>query len=82
MEKPQLQRLLRALCGIVVLIGTGAGCGSEGPTEKPPAPGQPQVAGPNRRLNIKPEYKEAIKDGRLILKPGMKKPEPPATPKS
>jgi hypothetical protein len=65
---------------VLVLAGFGSGCdsGSSGEPEKVDL----SKAGPNRRLNIKPEYKQAIKDGRLILKPGMKPPPDVGTPKS
>ena len=73
-------RCLRAAIGVVALVGFGAGCGSDssGTPEKPDL----TKAGPNRRLNIKPEYQQAIKDGHLILKPGMKPPPGVGTPKS
>jgi hypothetical protein len=75
-----LKRVCYALLGISLLIGLESGCGSDSGPEMA-VPGKLDDAGPNRRLKIKDEYKQAIsKDGRLILKPGMKKPDLKTTP--
>jgi hypothetical protein len=60
----------RALIGIIIVMSVGSGCGSN----SPPDPAAP-TAGPNRRIKLKDEYKQAVdKDGHMIMKPGMKKP--------
>ena len=72
-----MTRYLFAAIGILALVGFGAGCDSGSETAGTSAPVDSSKAGPNRRLNIKAEYKDAIKDGKLIMKPGMKKPGSP-----
>ncbi len=75
-----MKRFLHAILGVGVLISMGSGCGPEAPTE---TPGKLGTAGPNSHLKIKDEYKQTVdKDGHMIMKPGMKKPGLPATPKS
>jgi hypothetical protein len=73
-----LKRFLYALMGITILMCFGPGCGSDSPSDA-----AAQGAGPNRRLKLKEEYKQAIdKNGRMIMKPGMKKRVTSAGPKS
>ena len=68
--------------GFSILVSICSGCGESAPEASPP-PGAPVEAGPNRRFKIKEEYKQALdKDGHLILKPGMKKPDLSPKPKS
>ena len=70
-----MKPLLAWVAGVAMLISLVPGCGSDAAPESP-GPGRLGEAGPNRRLKLKDEYKQAIgKDGRLILKPGMKKPD-------
>jgi hypothetical protein len=77
-----LKPLFSLLVGVAMLISFVPGCGSDAAPELP-GPGRLGEAGPNRRLKLKDEYKQAIgKDGRLILKPGMKKPDFAAKPPS
>jgi hypothetical protein len=61
--------------GLVVLLGLGSGCGSN--PEIPASKVDPMKIGANRRLEVKEEYKQMIgKDGRFLMKPGMKSPPP------
>ncbi len=64
-----MQRLLLLMVVIAVVVCLEPGCGSE-PTSDAAA----DVAGPNRRLKLKDEYKKAVdKDGHMIMKPGPPK---------
>jgi hypothetical protein len=60
-------------CAAVVLFAVasvGPGCGK---TEAPTTPGQPVVAGGNSRIKYKEEYKDMIKDGKMLFKPSDRK---------
>jgi hypothetical protein len=77
-----LKRSLHAFLGFFTLFAIAPGCESN-PGPEMAAPGKLDNAGPNQRFKFKEEYKQALdKDGHLILKPGMKKPDFPAKPKS
>jgi hypothetical protein len=77
-----LKRYVSTLVGLTLLCTIGPGCGSQSSSETT-APGQLGEAGPNQRLRLKEEYKQAIgKDGKMILKPGMKPPAGLSGPKS
>jgi hypothetical protein len=79
-EKEPLKHLLALLLGCVALLIVSPGCDSGAPPEAGPG-GTLGEAGPNRRLKLRDEYKQAIgKDGKMILKPGMKKPDFAAKP--
>jgi hypothetical protein len=68
-----LNQCLRAAIGLVVLMGLGSGCGRE--PEVPASKVELSKVGGNQRLQFKPEYKDMIgKDGRFLMKPGMKNP--------
>jgi hypothetical protein len=68
-----LNRCLRAAMGLVVLMGLGSGCGSE--PEAPASKVELSKVGGNQRLKFKDEYKNMIgKDGKFLMKPGMKTP--------
>ena len=72
----------RRWVGLVACCGLVAGCGEKPAIGPPPGKFDASLAGPNRRFKGKEEeYKKAIgKDGRLLLKQGMKKPPPPPAP--
>ena len=77
-----MKPLLALTVGVALLISFVPGCGSDAAPESR-GPGGLGEAGPNRRLRLKDEYKQAIdKNGHLILKPGMKKPDFAAKPSS
>jgi hypothetical protein len=68
-----LYRCLRAAIGLVVLMGLGSGCGSG--SEAPASKVDLSKVGGNSRLQFKEEYKQMIgKDGKVLMKPGMKNP--------
>jgi hypothetical protein len=73
-QESPLNRCLGAAIGLVVLMGLGSGCGSG--TEAPPASKVDlSKVGGNSRLQYKEEYKQMIgKDGKMLMKPGMKNP--------
>jgi hypothetical protein len=69
-EEHHVRRFRLSLIGITILMSVGSGCGSDSPPDA-----ATQTAGPNRRIKLKDEYKQAVdKDGHMIMKPGMKKP--------
>ncbi len=73
-QESPLNRCLRAAIGLVVLMGLGSGCGSE---PEVPASSKADLSkvGGNQRLKFKEEYKQMIgKDGKFLMKPGMKTP--------
>ena len=69
-----MDRCFRAAAfGLVVLMSLGFGCGRE--PEVPAAKVDLSKVGGNQRLQFKEEYKQMIgKDGRFLMKPGMKAP--------
>jgi hypothetical protein len=72
-QEPPLDRCLRAAIGLVVLMGLGSGCGRE--PDVPASNVDLSKVGGNARLQFKEEYKQMIgKDGRVLMKPGMKSP--------
>jgi hypothetical protein len=72
-QESPLNRCLRAAIGLVVLLGLGSGCGRE--TDVPASQVDLSKVGGNQRLQFKDEYKKMIgKDGRFLMKPGMKNP--------
>jgi hypothetical protein len=73
-QEPPLDRCLRAATGLVVLVGLGSGCG-RGEPEVPASKVDLSKVGGNQRLQFKEEYKQMIgKDGKFMMKPGMKTP--------
>lgn len=63
--------ILLAACSILA-----SGCG---PEPAPPTVTGAAAAGPNRRYQMKEEYKQVLgKDGQLLWKPGMPMPRPAA----
>lgn len=70
-----MKRRLLATFGLVVLMGLGSGCGQK-PEEVPASKVDISKVGGNQRL--KPpgdDFKKLIgKDGRIMIKPGMKIP--------
>ena len=73
----------RGWFSLVACCALLAGCG-EKPAAGPSGQFDASLAGPNRRFKGKEDqYRQALgKDGRLMYKPGMKNPLPPAPPKS
>jgi hypothetical protein len=72
-QESPLNRCLRAAIGLVVLMGLGSGCGSG--SEAPAPKADLSKVGGNSRLQFKEEYKQMIgKDGKVLMKPGMKNP--------
>jgi hypothetical protein len=68
-----LNRCLRAAIGLVVLMGLGSGCGRE--PDVPASKVDLSKVGGNQRLPFKDEYKQMIgKDGKFLMKPGLKNP--------
>ena len=68
-----MDRCLRAAIGLAVLMGLGSGCGSQ--PEVPASKVDLSKVGGNQRLQFKEEYKQMIgKDGKFLMKPGMKTP--------
>jgi hypothetical protein len=68
-----LNRCVRAAIGFVVLMGLGSGCGTE--PEVPASKADLSKVGGNQRIPFKGEYKQMIgKDGKVLMKPGMKSP--------
>ncbi len=68
-----MNRCLRAAIGLVVLMGLGSGCGRE--SEVPASKVDLSKVGGNQRLQFKEEYKQMLgKDGKFLMKPGMKTP--------
>jgi hypothetical protein len=68
-----LNRCLHAAIGLVVLISLGSGCGGE--PEVPASKVDISKVGGNQRLQFKDDYKKMIsKDGKFLMKPGMKTP--------
>jgi hypothetical protein len=80
---PREGPLNRSLCAAIGIAGSlilGAGCGSDTPT---PTVAGPAVAGPNKRIKYKDEYKKMLgKDGQLLWKPSQSSKLPPDVPKS
>ncbi len=69
-----MDRSLRAAIGLVVAVCLGTGCGG-GEPEVPASKVDVSKVGGNQRLQFKDEYKQMIgKDGKFIMKPGMKTP--------
>jgi hypothetical protein len=65
---------LRAAMTLIALMGVATGCGS-GTTDTSTKPVTSNDAGPNRRIPFKEEYNKMLgKDGKFLMKPGMKQP--------
>lgn len=72
-QETPLDRCLRAAIGLVVLMGLGSGCSQE--PEVPATKVDVSKVGGNQRLKFKEEYKQMLgKDGKFLMKPGMKVP--------
>ena len=67
-----MSRMRRSWVLLAGCAAIAAGCGSK---PSVPASTEPALAGPNRRYQMKDEYKQVLgKDGQMLWKQGMKLP--------